>query len=553
MATDIDCVLIGYNDTDLGWVDTELKPLRNVSGAYRHFRANTVFTKGKRRHFTDLLNCALEEATGTPHALHVARTPSLACCILKSFLSARGLNAEIVNFFNYDRDRLIALLDESPRTVAITTTVYTTPRPVRELVEFVREHNPDTRIVVGGPHIFNTCSDHDEDTQDFLFQEMGADIYVFDSQGENTLAQLLHELRSPHGDLSRVPNLIYTEDGVSFTRTERVPENNDLDANVIDWNIFDRDYIAPFAWMRTARSCAFACGFCRYPAMGGKLTLNDIEVLRQQFRLLKSRGVEFIYFIDDTFNVPLARFKNLCRMMIEEDFGFRWASYFRCANADEETFDLIKRAGCVAVFAGVESGDQQILRNMHKSAQVTSYKRGLRMLAERDIMVYASFIIGYPGETAESVKNTLDFIEETAPTFYSAETYFHDRKVPVQDRAAEFGLQGTAYSWTHNTMTWQEATEHVDNLHRSIKSSVLLPLYGVDMWSVPYFLANGISRPQLIEFLRIAQGMVVRAFDEDRPSYEREWTQLRGLFRPAESRVADAITVGCAKAAMAAP
>jgi radical SAM PhpK family P-methyltransferase len=538
LGTEIDCVLIGYNDTDLSWVDDELKPLQNVSGAYRHFRANTVFANGRRRHFTDLLNCALEEATGRRHALHVARTPSLACCVLKSFLAARGLKAEIVNFFNHDRARLIELLAQAPRTVAITTTVYTTPRPVREVVEFIREHNPDTRVVVGGPHIFNTCSDHDAVTQDFLFQEMDADIYVFDSQGEHTLAQLLLELRRPDADLARVPNLVYTEDGRSFARTERRPEDNDLDANVVDWNIFDNDYLSPFVWMRTARSCAFACAFCRYPAMGGKLTLNDIEVLRQQFRLLKSRGVEFIYFIDDTFNVPLPRFKKLCKMMIEENFGFRWASYFRCANADEETFDLIKQAGCVAVFAGIESGDQQILKNMNKAAKVSAYKYGLRMLAERDIMVYASFIIGFPGETAASVQNTLEFIEETAPTFYSAETYFHDRKVPVQDRAAMYDLQGSAYSWSHNTMTWREASDHVDYLHRNIKNSVLLPLYGVDMWSVPYFLANGISRQQLIEFLRIAQGMVIRAFDEDRPCYDFEWTQLRGIFQPAEAQVA---------------
>lgn len=538
MGIEIDCIVIGYNDTDLGWIDDELKPLQSASGAYRHFRANTVFTKGRWRHFTDLLNCALEEATGRPHSLHVARTPSLACCILKSFLTARGLNVEIINFFNHERARLIELLAQSPRTVAITTTVYTTPRPVREIVEFIRQHNPDTRIVVGGPHIFNTCSDHDPETQAFLFQEMDADIYVFDSQGENTLAELLLELRKPDGDLAQVPNLIYTDDGVRFARTGRQPENNDLDANVVDWKIFDHDYISPFAWMRTARSCAFACAFCRYPALGGPLTLNDLDVLRQQFHVLKSRGVKFIYFIDDTFNVPLPRFKNLCKMMIEEKFDFQWASYLRCANADDETFDLIKAAGCVAVFAGIESGDQQILRNMNKAAKVSRYKYGMRMLAERDIMVHASFIIGFPGETAASVRNTLEFIEETAPTFFSAEAYFHDRKVPIQDSAAELGLQGSGYSWSHNTMSWQEANEHVEFLYRNITKSVLLPLYGVDMWSVPYFLANGISRRQLIAFLRVAQGMVIRAFDEEGPNYEREWLQLRGIFQPAEVQVA---------------
>ncbi len=58
------------------------------------------------------------------------------------------------------------------------------------------------------------------------------------------------------------------------------------------------------------------------------------------------------------------------------------------------------------------------------------------------------------------------------------------------------------------------------------------------MWSVPYFLANGVSRQQLIEFLRIAQGMVIRAFDEDRPNYDREWALLRGVFQQVEQQVA---------------
>lgn len=530
---DIDCVLIGYNDIDLSWVDEELKPLRNASGGYRHFRSNTVQIDGKRRHYTDLLNRSLTDATGVPHSLHVAKTPSLACCILKSFLAGMGLRSEIVNFFNSDRDRLADLLAQKPRAVAITTTVYTTARPVIEIVEFIREHNPDTKIIVGGPHIFNTCSDHDDDTQDFLLAEMGADIYVFDSQGELTLSRLLLALRSPNPDLSVVPNLVYTNDGVTFERTLRQVENNDLDQGVIDWSLFDRDYITPFAWMRTARSCAYSCAFCRYPALGGALVLNSLDLLEHQLRLLNSLGVKHVYFIDDTFNVPLPRFKDLCRMMIRNKFDITWTSYFRCSNADDETFDLIKAAGCVAVFAGIESGDQQVLKNMNKKALVRTYKHGLAMLAERDIMVYASFIVGFPGETRESVQNTIDFIQETAPTFYSAEAYFHDPKVPIQERAAEFKLRGSGYSWSHATMDWQEAQDHVERLHRTVDRSAFLPLYGVDVWSVPYFLANGVSRPQLLDFLRIAQQMVVRSFDDERPDYTRERAQLKDVFSNA--------------------
>lgn len=527
---DLDCILIGYNDVDLQWVDEELKPLRKASGAYGHFRSNTVVLDGRRMHFTELLNRSLTEATGRPHSLHVAQTPSLACCILKSFLSRRGLRTEIANFFNADRDRLADLLAQKPHAVAITTTVYTTARPVVEIVEFVRRHAPDTRIIVGGPHIFNTCSDHDPETRDFLLQEMGADVYVFDSQGESTLSKVLLALREPSADLSSVANLIYTSDGVTFTQTLRLAENNPLEETTIDWTLFDRDYIAPFAWMRTARSCAYNCAFCRYPALGGALVLSSVDAVEQQMRLLQSLGVKHLYFIDDTFNVPLPRFKDLCRMMIRNKFDITWTSYLRCANADTETFDLIKEAGCVAVFAGIESGDQQVLVNMNKKALVNTYKQGLRALAGRDIAVYASFIMGFPGETAESVQHTIDFIAETAPTFYSAETYFHDPKVPIQQRAVEFGLRGSGYSWSHNTMDWQEAEAHVERLHRAVDRSALLPLYGMDVWSVPYFEGNGISRAQFVEFLRIAQGMVVRSFDEERPGYSAERAALSNVF-----------------------
>lgn len=538
VSSGLDCILVGYNDIDLGWVDEELKPLRNVSGGYRHFRSNTVVMDGKRRHYTDLLNRVLTEATGRPHALHVARTPSLPCLILKSFLAARGLRSEIVNFFNQDSQQLVDLLSQRPRAVAITTTVYTTARPIMGIVEFIRRHNPDVKIIVGGPHIYNTCSDNDADTQDFLFAEMGADIFVFDSQGELTLSRVLHELRKPQPDLARIPNVAFTSDGLSFERGGREIENNDLESGVINWSLFDRDYVTPFAWMRTARSCAYSCAFCRYPALGGALTLNSVEAVEAQLRTLNDLGTKHVYFIDDTFNVPLPRFKELCRMMIRNKFDIQWTSYFRCGNADAETFDLIKEAGCVAVFAGIESGDQDVLRNMNKKARVEIYKQGLKALADRDILVYASFILGFPGETAQSVQNTLEFIEETSPAFYSAEAYFHDPKVPIEERAAEFGLKGSAYSWSHATMDWQEAQEHVERLHRRITNSAFLPLYGVDVWSVPYFLANGITRPQLFEFLRVAQRMIVRSFDETEPDYAAEKAQLAAIFAPETAVIA---------------
>jgi len=66
----------------------------------------------------------------------------------------------------------------------------------------------------------------------------------------------------------------------------------------------------------------------------GEHRLAEIERVEADMRALSDVGVEYVYFIDDTFNVPLPRFKDLCRMMIRNRFRFRWLSYLRCGNMD---------------------------------------------------------------------------------------------------------------------------------------------------------------------------------------------------------------------------
>jgi anaerobic magnesium-protoporphyrin IX monomethyl ester cyclase len=85
-------------------------------------------------------------------------------------------------------------------------------------------------------------------------------------------------------------------------------------------------------------------------------------------------------------------------MMIDRQFEFKWYSYFRCANADDEVFDLAARSGCTGVFLGIESGDNRMLKEMYKTTTVDKYRYGLDKLRER-IFSYASFIVGFPGET----------------------------------------------------------------------------------------------------------------------------------------------------------
>jgi radical SAM PhpK family P-methyltransferase len=532
----LDCVIIGYNDEPFARLAEKHKPLQKYSGTYSELKTNSVLLNGERNNYMELLNETIRRIKGFNPNLNAFELPNLAAVYLTSFLRRRGFSVEIINFYNFEQARLASLLKYSPRAVAITTTYYVEDGPIKEIIQFIRERQPDTYIIVGGPFVYNVFAASDSARQNIMFRSIGADIYITDSQGEGTLAQVLSCLRRGRpSELAFIPNLIYRKADSSIGRTHRSEENNNLDENPVDWRHFDKRLFTPTTYMRTARSCPFACAFCNYPAMAGKHTLSDLETIRAELRYLVDNGVEYMIFIDDTFNVPLPRFKKICRMMIEEKLNLKWISFFRCSNADDECFDLMQESGCLGVYLGIESGDQQILNNMAKFADVQKYKEGIKKLHDRGIITFGSFIVGYPGETRQSVLNTIEFIEDVGTTFFNVQLYFHNPIAPVDRRREEFGIRGNYYNWSHNTMDWVEGAGWVEYMLRTINNSIPLTLYGFSIWSIPYLLQKGFTLDQIKVFARFARKLLVKSFDDieaDISEGEREIVLALSTWQP---------------------
>jgi p-methyltransferase len=528
----LDCILIGFFERDYADEIGLARDAREESGFYRYLQWQFPYVDGRRVPVMDLLNRSLTAATGHDYRLNMADLPNLGTIVLKSFLCRRGLDVEIINFFNKDVARLQELLAAGARAVAITTTYYEEPDPIIPMIKFIRQHSPETRIIVGGPFIYDVCFLNDIDGQNRLLRATGADIYVHDSQGELTLSRVLHELRKGDGeDLSTIPNLIYTSDNRVFHRTERKVEDNDLNQEAVDWRYFSPDYYTPTTPLRTARSCAYSCAFCSYPYFAGPLTLASTEVVERELRMLHDAGVRNLMFIDDTFNVPLPRFKDLLRMMIRNDFGFRWYSYFRCSNADPEAFDLLERSGCAGVFLGLETGDAALLKKMNKHATLERYRTGIRELKAHGITTFVSLIIGFPGETASTVQSTIDFVNETAPDFFRVELYYHRRSLPSHKDAAKYGLVGEDLSWTHATMDWRTGVEMVEKVYREVRHSAILPVYTFDFWALPYLTGKGFTIAQIRKFTEVTSQLLIAGFNDGTPDATPHFERLVSLFR----------------------
>ena len=509
----LDCLVVGYNEIPFAEYESFLRNYGEETEAYRDLKFSFVDLDGKKLDYIGLLNRTFEHARRpeitslSQETFKSGEIPNLAAVYLTNFLRRQGHNACYLNLFQFEKEKFAELLAQDPLCVAITTTFYVVNLPVNQMVEFIREHNDQVKIIVGGPLIANHSRNYHGDEFKTAIDDIGADIYVIDGQGEATLSQIVDCLKNG-GSLSAVPNIAYLENG-TVRRTKVVPENNSLDENYIDWFSFADEKLGATIQTRTARSCAFKCSFCNYPTRAGPLALTSLEVLEKELDSIQALGgVKNVVFIDDTFNVPFPRFKDICRLFIRKKYPFNWFSYFRCSNSDEEAIELMARSGCKGVFLGIESGSPTILTNMNKAATVEKYARGIEWLRQYGIMTFGSFIIGFPGETRQTVDETIQFIRQSKPDYYRVQMWYSEMGTPIQHQRDKYNIEGEGFVWSHNTMDSLEAMDQIDRVFLTVKESLWLPQWSFDFWTVPYLTGRGISLPQFKELMTLAHKLL---------------------------------------------
>lgn len=506
----IDCVIIGHNIGHFADYIAESKSMARFNGAYRNAQINSLLLEGRRISYMDLFNSIRKQVDPAAEELTPFDPLGLASLHLASSLARSGASSVLVGEFQKGKAKLNELLRDEPLTVAITTTFYFEPTPMKEIVAFIRERSPETKIIIGGPYPSHLERGELSDALEMILEDIGADVYVIDSQGEAALARIVMALKSGLSleDLESIPNLLIFSDGKSC-RTKRQPEDNPINDNRVAYSLFDRPALQPFSMIRTAISCPFACSFCSYPVRAGDHRLADVSQVEADLRQLSDIGVEFVYFIDDTFNVPLARFKDLCRMMIKNRFRFRWLSYLRCGNMDFEAVQLAAESGCVGALLGIESGDKDVLQIMNKFASPEKYRKAIRWLEDAGIMTWALFFIGFPGDCDTGLQNTISLVADTAPSFYSTQIWFYDDSTPIHKRAKEFELQGAGYTWKHKTMNWVQACDNVDRMLREVKSSLYVPQNGFSFETIFYLMGRGFSFRYVNDFLETCRDVVI--------------------------------------------
>ncbi len=505
---EIDCIVVGYNELPFAEYENLLRQYGEDSEAYRDFNLSFAEAGGEKRLYGDLMNYATGLAGGQnggayPEVFRSGDIPNLAAAYLTNFLNRRGHRTRYVNLFQSEKARLADMLKQKPYCIALTTTFYVLNFPVIDMVKYIRKLDSEVKIVVGGPLVSNHVRNYAAEDLESALTDMGADIWVVESQGELALSRIVECLKQG-GDLSRVPNLFYRESSGSLRQTLPEPEQNVMDENYIDWMELAKHHggdLGRTLQTRTARSCAFSCAFCNYPTRAGKLSLTSIDVLEREFDSMRELGVENVVFIDDTFNVPIRRFKDLCRMLIRKEYNFNWFSYFRCSNSDEEAIDLAAQSGCKGVFLGIESGSPKILTNMNKKATIEKYAQGIEQLHNNGVITFGSFISGFPGETQDTIQETNAFIANSSLDYYRVQLWYNEHGTPIHQQKDKYGIEGDGFVWSHNDMDSMEAMDSIERTFLTIDNAAWLPQWSFDFWIIPYLMGKGVDLEDFRSFV----------------------------------------------------
>ena len=226
-------------------------------------------------------------------------------------------------------------------------------------------------------------------------------------------------------DWRSVPGIAFRSDG-GITVNPSYPLISDLD----DLPFPDRSMLSgsagyfnpvvkrtPYTTVYATRGCPGKCTFCTVPAFyGGKIRLRSAGNIIDELKLIAKQGYKEVFFRDETFTANKQRVLEVATAIRENDLDLTWICSSRIGSIDEEMIRVMAQSGCHMIRVGVESGSQRILDNVKKGINLGQTEQLMDLAHRHGVDVHAHMMLGMPGETRETVEETIRFIKRIRPS-----------------------------------------------------------------------------------------------------------------------------------------
>ena len=425
--------------------------------------------------------------------------PKLNGLYLFSYLTKHNFNVALIKNYVREKEHFQKLLSGNPKAVILSTPFIFFKKKLKQLVDDIRSIAPDIFIIAGGAFInysyllLHKAADADYETDsaagDFLFLQAGNEpdinLYIVSPRGEDTLCLALQRLAeglSPNS-LGNTAHLA----GGSYVFTARDNDISTVPPPDVDWNalpssVFETGVIP----LQASNGCPYNCSFCNFTKDRRLMFVKPLDQLVAEIKSVEQRGIKYVWFIDDNFRLGSNDLNAVSKRFIEEDIQAMWMCFIRASSLKSADMELLRKAGCIEVQIGLESGDPQILRNMNKKADPEMYMKVIGNVMTHGINVSCYFISGFPGEPKTTAQTTRDFIrsienpDAAGSLSWSIYPFILSPLSPVYEPAMrkKFGLTGYLQKWMHSTMNYEEAKQLVLKAFFELENSV--PIYRGD-------------------------------------------------------------------------
>jgi p-methyltransferase len=460
------------------------------SSAYRLKCGNQLATIQLVKELVDSTYPSNSSAPTSQKKLNWQHAPKLNGIALYSYLNTRGINCEIIDCFASEKPRFQELLQRQPDFIIISTTFIPLKAVFMQLVAQVRKAAGPIPIIAGGPFIYASYllhqrkgdPDYDTDSpaQDFLFLNdtpaPAIDYFIISGQGLRTLHALVKGIMRGE-PVGAMPNIAY------YRHQELVINpiaEEPFEKIAIDWrNLPQHVYSNGVLNIQASNGCPYNCRYCNFVKDPRATFVRPIDAVVDDMVQLQKKGIKYVRFVDDNFRLGKPDLKKVCDKFIEAGIAMKWMSFIRIDTLIGFDMHLLKKSGCVEVQLGLESAHPGMLEKMDKRVNADHYYPVIRNLMRHGINVSATFIIGFPGETPETAKTTIDFIKsidfEDAPGYFSW-SLFSFAIIPLspiypENQRAESNLRGYFFKWRHDSMDTATARSIIDKAYHEIDRS----------------------------------------------------------------------------------